>query len=31
MPEDITQKLGFDASDAIQELVRLRQELQNFK
>jgi TP901 family phage tail tape measure protein len=31
MPEDITQKLGFDASSAIQELVRLRQELQNFK
>jgi TP901 family phage tail tape measure protein len=31
MPEEITQKLGFDASKAIQELVRLRQELQNFK
>lgn len=31
MPEEITQKLGFDASAAIKELARLRQELQNFK
>lgn len=31
MPADITQRLGFDASGAIQELVQLRQELQNFK
>jgi len=31
MPEDITQKLGFDASKAIQELERLRGELNNFK
>lgn len=31
MPQDITQKLGFDASKAIQELTRLRGELNNFK
>jgi TP901 family phage tail tape measure protein len=31
MPEDITQRLGFDASKAIQELGRLKGELNNFK
>jgi TP901 family phage tail tape measure protein len=31
MPEDITQRLGFDASKAIQELTRLRTELTNFR
>lgn len=31
MPEQITQQLGFDASRAIQELGRLRGELNNFK
>lgn len=31
MPEQITQHLGFDASRAIQELGRLRGELNNFK
>jgi len=31
MPEEITQRLGFDASKAIQELGRLRGELNNFK
>lgn len=31
MPGDITQRLGFDASKAVQELIRLRGELNTFK